>query len=158
MHMPDTDDLVLWYALSRVMTNYWADVDNNWGRRAHEFYLPDALYTVGANHFDGEEKIRAFYDRRRQRGGSTTRHLIDNIRVFREDARHARMVGVMSLYRGDGHPPIEEVRPIAMIADFEARCVLGDDALWRFQSHVLRPIFIGTNRPFSVAVDLERLH
>ena len=28
--MPDTDDLALWYALNRLMTNYWADVD---GRR-----------------------------------------------------------------------------------------------------------------------------
>jgi len=157
MHMPDTDDLALWYALNRLMTNYWTDVDNNRGSRAHEFYLPDALYAVGANHFKGEENIRTFYDRRRRRGYTTTRHLIDNLRVFRDDARCARMVGVMSLYRAEGHPPIEAASPLAMIADFEARCVLGDDQLWRFQSHVLRPIFIGPNPPFSVAVDSERL-
>ena len=27
--MPDTDDLALWYALNRMITNYWADVDDN---------------------------------------------------------------------------------------------------------------------------------
>jgi hypothetical protein len=158
MHMPDTDDLALWYALNRLMTNYWAEVDDNSGSQAHEFYLPDALYAVGTNQFEGQENIRTYYDRRRQRGNTTTRHLIGNLRTFRGDAQRARVVGLMSLYRAEGRAPIEEPRPLALIADFEARCVLGDDQRWRFQSHVLRPIFIGTNRPFSLAVDSERLH
>jgi hypothetical protein len=51
-----TDDLALWYALNRLMTNYWADVDNDGGSRAHEFYLPDALYVVGNNRFEGEHR------------------------------------------------------------------------------------------------------
>ena len=55
--MPEIDELALWYALNRLMTDYWADVDHNGGNRAHEFYLPDALYAVGNNHFDGVEKI-----------------------------------------------------------------------------------------------------
>src|SRR5262245_10518720 len=143
--MLDTDDLALWYALNRLMTNYWADVDSNGGAQADEFYLPDALYAVGNNRFEGKEKIRAFYARRRQRGRTTTRHLVDNLRVFREDARHARAVGVMSLYRADRNPPFQGARPPALIADFEAQCVMGDDRLWRFQSHVLRPIFVGSD-------------
>ena len=36
--MLDTDDLALWYALNRLMTNYWDDVDSNGGAEAHEFY------------------------------------------------------------------------------------------------------------------------
>jgi len=73
--------------------------------------------------------------------------------VFRDDAHRARMLGVMSLYLADGRPPFEKSTPPAMIADFEAQCVLGDDRLWRIQSHVLRPIFVGRDRPFSVSVD-----
>ena len=46
MPMLDTDDSALWYALNRLMINYWAEVDQNGGDRAHEFYLPDALYAV----------------------------------------------------------------------------------------------------------------
>jgi hypothetical protein len=49
------------------------------------------------------------------------------------------------------------VRPFAMMSDFEARCMLGGDQQWRLQSHVLRPIFIGRDRPFSVTVDPERV-
>ena len=155
--MLDTDDLALWYAIYRLMTNYWADVDDDGGSRAHEFYLPDALYAVGSNRFEGQEKIHAFYARRRQRGNTCTRHLVDNLRVFRDDARDARTVGVMSLYRADGSPPFRGTRPPAMIADFEAQCVLGDDQLWRLQSHVLQPIFVGSDLPVSMSIDPRRL-
>jgi hypothetical protein len=157
MQMPDSDDLALWFALNRLITNYWADVDDNGGSQAHGFYLSDALYVVGENRFEGRENIRAFYDRRRARGNATTRHLITNHRAFRAGANLARLSGVMSLYRADGRPPINDVRPLAMIADFEAQCVLVDDDSWLFQSHVLRPIFVGKDRPFSVTIDPERL-
>lgn len=155
--MPDTDDLALWYALNQQMTNYWADVDYNGGSRAHEFYLPEALFAVGNNRFEGAEKIRAFYARRRQHGTTTTRHLVGNLRVLRDDARCVWSLGVMSLYRADGRPPFQRARPPAMIADFEAHCVLGDDRLWRFQSHVLHPIFIGSDLPASISIDPQRL-
>jgi hypothetical protein len=49
----DTDDLALWYAINRLMASYWADVDDNGSSSAHEFYVLEALYTVGANRFDG---------------------------------------------------------------------------------------------------------
>jgi hypothetical protein len=155
--MLDTDDPALWYALNRLIVNYWADVDDNGGGHAHEFYVPEALYTVGDNCFEGAEKIRAFYARRRQHGTISTRHLIGNIRVFREDERQARAVGVMTLYRADGPPPIERMRPPSMIADFEARCALGDERVWRMQSHVIRPIFVGSDRPASISINPDRL-
>jgi hypothetical protein len=44
-----------------------------------------------------------------------------------------------------------------MVADFEAQCVLGEDWLWRFQSHVLRPIFVGSDVPISLSIDPQRL-
>jgi hypothetical protein len=60
MQLADTDDLALWYALNRLMTNYWADVDGNSGSQAHEFYLSDALYAVGANRFEGNRRSGPF--------------------------------------------------------------------------------------------------
>ena len=155
--MPDTDDPALWYALNRLITNYWADVDNNGGSDAYQFYLPEALYTVGGNRFEGAEKIRAFYARRRQHGTITTRHFVGNVQVFREGEHAARVVGVMTLYRADGYPPIERMRPPAMITDFEARCMLCEDQVWRFQSHVIRPIFVGSDRPAWITIDPQRL-
>jgi hypothetical protein len=154
--MPDGDDLALWYALNRLIANYWAEVDENGGEQAHEFYLPDGRYVIGNNRFEGEEKIRAFYARRRY-ATVMTRHIVSNLRVVNEDARHARMAGVMSLYRADGRSPFQGARPPAMIADFEARCVLGDDRQWRFQSHVLLPFIVGSDLPASISIRPQAL-
>lgn len=154
--MLDSDDAALWYALHRLVVNYWAEVDENAGRRAHEFYVPEGLYVVGNSHFEGEEKIHAFYVRRGH-GGVVTRHLVSNLRAFREDARQARMTGLMSLYRADGKSPFQGARPPAMIADFEARCVLQGNGSWRFQSHVLRPFIVGTDMPASIMIKPQTL-
>jgi hypothetical protein len=118
MNILETDEWALWDTLNRLISEYWAEVDHNGGRRAHEFYLPDAIYNVGTNCFEGHKNIQAFYERRRERGTTITRHIVSNVRVFHDDARCARMVGVMSLYRAEGHPPVEEARPLAMVADF----------------------------------------
>jgi hypothetical protein len=154
--MIDSDYVPLWCALNRFIANYLADVDENGGEQAHRFYVPDGHYVIGNNRFEGEEKIRAFYARRRY-GTVLTRHLVSNLRVFGEDDRHARMGGVMSLYRADGKSPFQGARPPAMIADFEARCVLGDDQLWRFQSHLLVPFIIGGDLPASIAIRPQTL-
>jgi hypothetical protein len=154
--MQDSDDVALWYALNRLIVNYWAEVDENGGRQAHEFYVADGLYIVGNSRFEGDEKIRAFYVRRGH-GHIITRHSIGNLRVFREDAQHARMIGLMSLYRADAKSPFQGTRPPAMIADFEARCVLGDGRRWRFQSHVLHPFVVGTDLPASIAIKPQAL-
>jgi SnoaL-like domain len=157
MPMQDADEQALWYAINRLMTDYWDDVDHNSGIHAHEFYLPDALYAVGNNRFEGAEKIRAFYARRRQFGNTTTRHLVSNLRAFPDGGDNARAVGVMSLYRADGQAPIRGTRPPAMIADFEALCVQGGDRFWQFQSHLLRPVFVGSDLPASISIDPQRL-
>jgi hypothetical protein len=151
------DDLGLWLALSRLLADYWADVDDNGGETAHCFYLPDGLFAVGNNRFEGADKIRAFYDRRRRQGRATTRHLLSNLRVFPDEEWRARMTGVMSLHRADGKAPIIGAKPPAMIADFEARCIFGQDGRWRFQSHMLRPIFVGSDLPASITIDPQRL-
>jgi SnoaL-like domain len=152
-----TDEATLWYALSRLLADYWAEVDHNGGKQAHEFYFPTAPYAVGENRFEGTEKIRAFYARRRQFGDNTTRHVVENIRILPDDRWRARALGVMILYRADGRPPIQRVRPPAMIADFEARCGLADEGVWRFESHLIRPIFISSDLPASISIDPQRL-
>jgi hypothetical protein len=114
MQMPGTDDLALWCALNQVVAAYWADVDENGGLQAHEFYLPQGLFVIGNNRFEGKDKIEAFYARK---------------------------------------SPFQGARPPAMIADFEARCVLGDDRQWRFQSHRLRPFIVGTDMPASIMIN-----
>jgi hypothetical protein len=138
------------------MADYWADVDQNGGLQAHEFYLADAVYAIGTNRFEGREKIAAFYTRRRH-GTVATRHLLCNLRAFGDDPQNARVAGLMSLYRADGKSPFQGARPPAMIADFEARCVLGSDRVWRFRSHMLRPFIVGGDMPASIMIRQQNL-
>ena len=76
--MLDGDDLALWCALNRLMATYWSDVDENGGLQAHEFYLPEGIFAVGNNRFEGKDKIEAFYARRRY-STFVTRHLLSNL-------------------------------------------------------------------------------
>ena len=154
--MPDSDDLTLWCTLNQLIADYWADVDEGGGQKAHEFYLPDGFYEIGNNRFEGREKIRAFYTRRRY-ATIVTRHLVCNVRVRRQDEEHAQILGLMSLYRADGKSPFQGARPPAMIADFEALCVLRDNWSWRFQSHVLRPFIVSGDLPASISIRLQAL-
>ena len=149
--MRNDGDMALWFALNRLIIDYWAEVDHNRGAAAHEFYLPEAVYATANNRFEGQAQIRAFYTRRAF-GKVMTRHLVANLRVFGEGAGEARMSGIMSLYRADEKSAYQVARPPTMIADFEARCALGDDGQWRFRSHELRPFFIGNDFPASVTI------
>jgi hypothetical protein len=147
----------LWGALNQLMADYWADVDENGGREAHEFYVPDAVYVTGNNRFEGREKIAAFYERRRH-SAIMTRHLLCNLRVYGDNDDRARVAGLMSLYRADGKSPFQGARPPSMIADFEAGCVRGDDdRRWRFQSHVLRPFIVSNDMPASIMINPRSL-
>jgi SnoaL-like domain len=155
--MLDTDDVALWYALYRLTTNYWFEVDFNGGGEAHEFYVADGLFAVGDNRFEGRERIRAFYAWRQRRGFITSRHLVNNLQVFPTDENRARVIGVLSLYRADGRPPFQGERPPMLIADITADCVRGEDRQWRYQSHVLRPLFVGRDIPHSISIDPQFL-
>ena len=155
--MLDTDDAGLWYALYRFTASYWYEVDSNGGDNAHEFYLPDALFAVGDNRFEGREKIRAFYAKRRQRGPLTARHLINNLQVIPINERQVRLIGVLNLYYAHGHPPHHGTHPPMLVADIAADCVLGTDERWRFRSHVLSPLFVGHAIPISISVNANRL-
>jgi hypothetical protein len=123
---------------------------------AHEFYVPEGLYAIGNNRFEGQDQIQAFYARRRY-GTVMTRHVVTNVRVHGEGERNARMMGLMSLYRADGKSPFQGSRPPAMIADFLAQCVLGNNRFWRFRSHVLHPFIVSGDLPASIAIRPQTL-
>ena len=155
--MSDTSDAGLWYALNRLETDYWWDVDLNGGRNAHAFYLPDGLYVVGQNKFAGHDQIRAFYAWRARRGPMTSRHLINNLNVSATDEHHAGFVAALSLFRANGPLPVQRATSPCLIADVIGECVRGEDGTWRFQSHVVRPVFVGSDRPLPLAIDPEFL-
>ena len=138
-------DAVIARALAELETEYWYDVDHNWGRTAHEMYVEDGVFVIGDKRMAGREAVRAFYSWREGRGDRTARHVISNMRVRCESAMRARLECIMALYAADGAPVLES-RPAIMIADIVSDCLFVDGA-WRFSLHELRPLFMGGEAP-----------
>ena len=40
-------DATITQALAALETDYWYDVDHNWGRTAHELYAPEGVFAIG---------------------------------------------------------------------------------------------------------------
>jgi hypothetical protein len=127
-------------------------------RQAHEFYTPDGLLVFGDNQFLGQQNIRAFYTWRQRRGVLTFRPLICNLLVVSSDECRASHTAMLSLYyKVRDRPPIRGTNPPSLIADIKADCVRGDDGVWRYQSHSVLPIFVGSDIPLALSVDTQIL-
>ena len=157
--MNTQDECILWHALHHLEVTYWYDVDVNGGRTAHEFFVPGGVMVVGHNRFEGREKIKEFYEwRAREAGGGiggnrTIRHLITNLYVASRDERCANVRGIVSFYSGVMHR--RESKPPMLLADLVNECVFDKDDVWKFKSHILRPVFIGHETPASMAIDIH---
>jgi hypothetical protein len=141
--MTQDEEVQLIGALPRLQADYWHEVDHNWGRRSADYYLEDGVFEIGDSRMKGRAAISRFYHWREGRGVRTARHLVTNFRLRSVDvtATEAVFECIMSLHAADGAPVLES-RPAVMIADVVDHCVRVD-GLWRYRSHVLRPVFVG---------------
>ena len=136
-------DLDLIAELSALNVAYWQDVDHNWGRRAHEFFVEDnAVYATPGKPLEGREAIRDFYAWREGRGSRVARHCIVNFHAAPAGPDRAVCNWILLLHAADGEPILPTAPPI-QIADFHDVCVRGADGVWRYESRTLTPIFAG---------------
>jgi hypothetical protein len=136
------NDLAVVPALTALEVDYWYEVDHNWGREAHRFYVPDGVFSIGDKSMRGAEAVAGFYRWREGRGERTARHVVSNFRLDSVHGNTAKFSCIMCLYAADG-APVRPSLPAIMIADIHNECRRGEDGRWRFVSHVLVPIFTG---------------
>jgi SnoaL-like domain len=137
----------------QLEVKYWYDVDYNGGASVHELYCDDGLLSVGGKEFKGQHTIKTFYEWRRGRT-ETARHAIANVMVRAQDERRATAYGLITIYRAHGiRAPLRTGNVPALVSDFTSDCILGPNDTWRYASHVLRPVFIGPDAPFSLSID-----
>jgi hypothetical protein len=43
------------------------------------------------------------------------------------------------------------------IADVIGECVRGEDGTWRYRSHLLQPVFVGSDIPLALSIDTQIL-
>jgi hypothetical protein len=137
------DELRIAQELERLNIAFWHDVDSNWGRTAHEFFVEDGAYTTSQKSRRGREAIRTFYAERHDRGDRVARHLISNFHVTVHDANHATAEWTMCLYAADGVPPLLSEPPI-LIGAVRDECRREADGRWRYVSRTTRPLFKGS--------------
>lgn len=132
-------------ALTALEVDYWYDVDRNWGRTAHTFYVEDGVFAIGDKVMAGRQAVIDFYRWREGRGARTARHVVSNFRLSDRRGDTAEFECIMCLYAADGLP-VRESRPAIMIADVQSVCKLADNT-WRYTSHRLLPVFMGGEAP-----------
>jgi hypothetical protein len=132
--------------LAAFETDYWYEVDRNWGREAHAYYREDGVFVIGDRRMEGAKAVADFYQWRQGRGDRTARHLVCNFRLSKVAADRATLECVMSLFAADGAPVLES-KPAIMMADVVSECVRGDNGDWRYELHQLTPIFMGGIAP-----------
>jgi len=145
--MSRQSDFELWYLLHDLEVHHWYDVNLNAGKTVHELYVEDGLFAVGPQERRGRTAIREFYEARAKRGVRTARHVLTNFRVL-PGLRDGEMraTGTVSLHAGDKAPPLDS-KPAVLIADLVNEYVREGDGVWRYKSHLLRPVFVGDD-PF----------
>lgn len=141
------DELRIRQELEVLNIAFWRDVDSNWGRNAHEYFLEDGVYTTSQKSQTGRDAIRGFYTDRQARGERVARHLIHNFHVTVHDADHATAEWTMCLYAEDGVAPLMSEPPI-LIGAVRDECVRDADGRWRYASRTTTPLFEGS-RPTS---------
>jgi hypothetical protein len=125
---------------------YWHDVDFNWGRNAKASYVDNCTFAIGDHRMEGIDAIEEFYRWRETRGERTARHLVTNFRLDKVADTFATFQCILLLYAADGNPILPAKAP-TLIADIHNECVFCPDGRWRFQSHLLIPIFMGSELP-----------
>jgi hypothetical protein len=97
--------------LEMGLADFWHDVDTNWGRRAREYYAPDAVYQSGRLHLAGRDEIQQFYSWREGRGERVAVHGFSNFRAEFDDNGGAVANWYMLLWAADGVAPRESTAP-----------------------------------------------
>ncbi|WP_066554678.1 nuclear transport factor 2 family protein [Croceicoccus bisphenolivorans] len=144
--------------IQQFIADYWADVDENRGQGAPEFYTEDCVLYVGSDRtFEGRAGIVDFYRYRADRGERTTRHATSNYQVVPLSDTSAKVTFVVANYASDGPPPITGSKGPSLVSRVDCELHCKEPGLWQIKSLRGTPLFIG-DEPYTVAVLVEGRH
>jgi hypothetical protein len=144
--MNTTERLLATVELQAQLSEYWHDVDTNWGRNAGSYYADDAVFEGPEASYRGRAKIQEFYKWRETRGKRLAVHAVSNFRVAFESDTRATSTWYLLLYAADGvpvlptHPPIQ----IALVTD---TCVREPGGAWKYSYRKFEAWFQGGTPP-----------
>jgi hypothetical protein len=130
--LPPDQRLTITRELEMQLTDFWHEVDTNWGRNAADFYTEDGVFEASAHSYRGRGKIEEFYRFRLNRGPRVAVHAIANFRAVPQDNDNAISTWYLLLYADDGEPILPSAPPI-QIAFATDTCVRESDGVWRYK-------------------------
>lgn len=153
--MNEQEILLLRLKLENQLTEYWHDVDTNWGRNAGRYYTEDAVFDGGEAVYRGRAKIEEFYAWRVNRGPRVAVHAYTNFRLRVESDDRAISTWYLLLYAADGEPVLPTHPPIniALVTDELER---QPDGRWLYASRTFRSLFLGGTPPTNPKLDGPR--
>lgn len=140
--MVELAELALKADILALVTEYWNDVDTNWGARAHTMFTEDGVFGSGESAYTGRQQIKAFYDWRVSRGDRVARHLVNNPIVTIDGPDRATIRYIMTIYAVDG-VPVLSVRAPNSISDVVEVLVRDPQGNWKIRSKTFTALFKG---------------
>lgn len=126
--------------LEALAIEFWNEVDLNWGRNAHDYYVEHAVFTTSVRPICGRAAIQQFYASREARGARTSVHLVQNFCVMPASAHEVETRYVMSLHAADGVGVLPS-KPAIMIAEVRETALRQDDGTWRYAARTIKALF-----------------
>lgn len=138
-----------------LVTEYWDDVDTNWGARAHTLFTEDGVFGSGDTAYAGRQQIKAFYDWRVSRGARVARHLVNNPIVTIEGPDRATIKYIMTIYAVDGTPVLSVNGPnsISEVVEVLVRDPQGN---WKIRSKTFTALFKGQEPTTTMPAELRK--
>ncbi len=127
--------------LEHLLSDYWHDVDTNWGKNAGAYYTDDADFVGEAATYSGRAKIQEFYTWRVAQGPRLAVHAVNNFRLESLEEDRARTTWYLLLYAANGEPVLPSNPPItiSLVTDDYVRT----DGRWLCQRRVWKTLFQG---------------
>lgn len=139
----DSDDrLRVTAELQAMLSDFWYEVDSNWGRAAADYFTEDGVFEASARTYSGRETIDRFYRFRQDRGPRVAVHAVSNFRAVLTGPGEAVCTWYLLLYAADG-APVLPVNPPIQIALATDHCVRDDTGRWRYRHRRFETWFKG---------------
>jgi hypothetical protein len=136
--------------LAVLDAEFWFRVDLLSGAGAELLFTPEGEYWVDATSSRGRDAIRHAYQRRRDRGLRTSRHLSTNFRVV--ESKPGRIIGasIVQIFAHDGTPPLP-AQPM-LVADV-ADIIELHEGNWLYASRRLTTVFADPSNAPVIPLD-----
>jgi hypothetical protein len=141
--MDAADPLRIRLEIEALLLDYWHEVDSNWGRNAHEYFVEDGVFrnSVGRARV-GRAEIHDFYNGREARGPRVVRHVVSNLRVQPAQGDEVTSHWILQIFAADGAPPLPS-EPAILLADVTDVCRRDAQGRWRYVSRRIDGLFKG---------------